>query len=101
MKDWREQLQVQRPRGGDRFVELSLRRRQELTWHRSSVLLQFQLLVEVQLDDRQELLESVVQRLGNLLARMVFGEREVPRHLTQLRCPPFQLCCALLAFGDI
>ena len=49
-----------------------------------------------------------MQRPGDLLARMVLGERQVPRHLTQLRRPVFQFGRALLkghrgtlAFGDV
>ena len=74
----------------------------------ASLGLPLQLLLEVQGDDDQELLEPVVQRPGDLLARMVLGERQVPRHPAQLRRPVFQFGRALLkghrgtlAFGDV
>ena len=80
----------------------------ELARRGSNLVLPLQLLVEVQRDDDQELLEPVVQRPGDLLARLVLGERQVPRHLTQLRRPVFQFGRALLkghggtlAFSDV
>ena len=104
----RKQLDVQRPRDGHRFVELLLRLCQQLARRGSALGLPLQLLFEVQRHDDQELLEPVVQRPGDLLARMVLGERQVPRHLTQLRRPVFQFGrallkghCGTLAFGDI
>ena len=104
----RKQLDVQRPRDGDRFVELLLRLCQQLARRRANLGLPLQLLFEVQRHDDQELLEPIVQRPGDLLARMVLGERQVPRHLTQLRRPVFQFGRALLkgrrgtlAFGDV
>src|SRR5215472_3284183 len=33
----------------------------------------------------QQLLQSVMERLGELLSRMLLSEREIRRHLTQLR----------------
>ena len=67
-----------------------------------------QQLLEVQRDDHQELLKSVVQRPCDLLARMVLGQRQVPRHPTQLRGPVFEFGRALvqgrrgtLPFGDV
>ena len=104
----RKQLHVQRPRDGDRFVELLLRLCQQLARRSSNLGLPLQLLFEVQRHDDQELLEPIVQRPGDLLARMVLGERQVPRHPTQLRRPVFQFGRALLkghrgtlAFGDV
>ena len=104
----RKQLDVQRPRDGDRFVELLLRLCQQLARRSSSLGLPLQLLFEVQRHDDQELLEPIVQRPGDLLARMVLGERQVPRHPTQLRRPVFQFGRALLkgrrgtlAFSDV
>ena len=55
-----------------------------------------QLLIEVQCGDDQQLLESVVQRLGDLLTRVLLGERQVRRHPAQLRGPVFQFDGALL-----
>ena len=104
----RKQLDVQRPRHGHRFVELLLRLCKQLAWRGSALGLPLQLLFEVQRHDDQELLEPVVQRPGDLLARMVLGERQVPRHLAQLRRPVFQFGrallkghCGTLAFGDV
>jgi len=66
------------------------------------------LLIEVERHDEQQLLESVVQRPCDLLARVVLGKRQVPRHLAQLRRPVLQFRRALLqrrlgalAFGNV
>ena len=74
----------------------------------SNVVLALQLLLEVQRHDDQKLLEPIVQRPRDLLARMVLGECQVPRHPTQLRGPVFQFGRALLkghrgtlAFGAV
>ena len=54
------------------------------------------LLIEIQRHDEQQLLESVVQRPCDLLARIVLGQRQIPRHLTQLCRSVFQLRRAFL-----
>jgi hypothetical protein len=65
-------------------------------------------LFEMQRHDDQELLEAIVKRPGHLVARLVLGERQVPRHLPQLRRPVFQFGRAFLegrrgtlAVGDV
>ena len=52
--------------------------------------------VEVQRHDDQELLKAIVQRLRDLLAGVVLGQRQVPRHSAQLLGPVFQFVRALL-----
>ena len=56
----------------------------------------------------QQLLETVVKRLGELFARVLLGERQVGRQPAQLRRPVFQFDGSLLkgrlrplAFGDV
>ena len=66
------------------------------------------MLFEIHRHDDQELLKPIVKRPRHLLARMVLRQRQVPRHLPQLRRPVFQFGRALLeggrgtlAFGDV
>ena len=48
------------------------------------------LVIEIQRREDQQLLETVVERLGELFARPLLGERQVRRELTQLRRPVLQ-----------
>jgi hypothetical protein len=67
-----------------------------------------QLLLEIQCGNDEQLLQPVVQRFGDLLARMLLGKCQVRRHSAQLRRPMFQFGRALpkrrrgaLAIGDV
>ena len=92
----RKQLEAQRPCGRDRFVDVSFRLHERFVRTGSPLRFSLQLSIEGHRRADQQLLEAVVERVGELFARVLLGERQVGRHLAQLGRPAFQFGGSLL-----
>ena len=86
----RKQLHVQRPRDGHRFVELLLRLGEQLARRGPASFSRFSCCSRFNATMTRSCWSPSCKRPGDLLARLVLGERQVPRHPTQLRRPVFQ-----------
>src|SRR4029077_20710875 len=73
----RKQLQAQRSCGGARLIQVTFRPHEQVVRTGPSLFLPRQVSLEVQGRADEQLLETVVQRLGELLARVLLGERQV------------------------
>ena len=90
MQRGRKQLQAQRSCGSDRFVEVTLRPYQQFVRTGSSLFFAGHVPLEVQDRADEQLLETVVERLGELFARVLLSQRQVGRQPAQLSRPLFQ-----------
>jgi len=62
----------------------------------AGIAVALQLLIEIEGGDDQQLLQPVVQRSGDMFARVLLGQGQVRRHPAQLRRPILQFRRALL-----
>ena len=85
-----EQLQAQRTRSSDRRVEVTSRPHERFVRTCASLRFLLHVAIEGQRRTDEQLLQTVVEGLGELLARVLLGERQVRRHLAQLSRPPFE-----------